>query len=188
MPETLDLRPITGPAAWRGDVLSQSTEWIHHLSDAERDELEALGRRFVQDDPDLRSVTAADYPFDACVALNEECSRQLDAGRGFILIRGLRTDEYGDEVAGAIFFIMGLHLGLPIAQNQMGDLLDHVGLIQQDDGRRQRAAVPGAGPAALPLGQLRRGCPDVLAGFEVRRRLEPGQRRHHLQRDRATSS
>lgn len=126
MTSTVDLQPVSGPSAWRGDELSKSTEWIYVLTPAELTELEALGRRFVADDPDLRTVTAAEYPFEACTGLNDECARQLDAGRGFILVRGLRTEEYGDVLAGAIFFIMGLHLGQPIGQNQMGDVLDHV--------------------------------------------------------------
>ena len=126
MTDTLDLSPIFGPSAWRGDELAKSTEWIYELSDAESSELEEVGRRFVADDPDLRTVTAADYSLPACQALNEECARQMDSGRGFILVRGLRTEEYGDVLAGAIFYVMGLHLGQPIGQNQMGDVLDHV--------------------------------------------------------------
>jgi hypothetical protein len=125
MTSTID-QPITGPSAWRGDELSKSTEWIYQLNDAELAELEALGRKFVADNPDLRTVTAADYPIDACKDMNDECARQMDSGRGFILVRGLKTEEYGDVVAGAIFFIMGLHLGEPIGQNQMGDVLDHI--------------------------------------------------------------
>ena len=144
MTSTVDLQPVSGPSAWRGDVLSQSTEWIHVLSDAERTELETLGRRFVADDPDLRTVTAADYPFDACTALNDECGRQMDAGRGFILIRGLHTEQYGDVLAAAIFFIMGLHLGKPIGQNQMGDLLDHVVATSN-----KTMADPGALPSRI---------------------------------------
>jgi hypothetical protein len=50
----------------------------------------------------------------------------MDSGRGFVLVRGLRTDEYGDELAAAIFYVMGLHLGRPIGQDQMGNLLGHV--------------------------------------------------------------
>ncbi|MFF9807982.1 TauD/TfdA family dioxygenase [Streptomyces coeruleorubidus] len=126
MTTSVGLQPISGPSAWRGDQLSRSTEWIYVLSDAERAELEDLGRRFVAENPDLRTVTAADYPFDACRPLNDECAAQMDAGRGFVLVRGLRTEEYGDAMAAAIFFIMGLHLGQPIGQNQRGDLLDHV--------------------------------------------------------------
>lgn len=126
MSQTVDLSPVSGPSAWRGDELSKSTEWIYELSDAERADLERAGRELVAADPDLRTVTAQDYPIPACDALNAECARQLDAGLGFILVRGLRTEEYGDTLAAAIFFVMGLHLGQPIGQNQMGDLLDHV--------------------------------------------------------------
>ena len=126
MSTTVDLSPISGPSAWRGDELAGSTEWIYVLSDAERAELETVGRRFVADDPDLRTVTSADYPIDACTGLIEECARQMDAGRGFILVRGLNTEEYGDAVAAAIFYVMGLHLGTPMSQNQFGDVLDHV--------------------------------------------------------------
>jgi hypothetical protein len=126
MTSTVELTPVSGPAAWRGDELSKTGEWIYHLSDAERQELEEAGRRFVADDPDLRTVTAADYPLPACAGLNAESARQMDSGRGFVLVRGLRTDEYGDEFAAAIFFVMGLHLGQPIGQDQMGNLLGHV--------------------------------------------------------------
>jgi hypothetical protein len=121
-----DLSPIEGPSAWRGDELAKSTEWIYEVSDAERTELETVGRQLVADDPDLRTITAADYPLPACAELNAESARQMDTGRGFILVRGLRTEEYGDVLAGAIFYLLGLHLGTPIGQNQMGDVIDHV--------------------------------------------------------------
>ncbi|WP_173081516.1 TauD/TfdA family dioxygenase [Phytohabitans rumicis] len=126
MTTAIDLSPISGPSSWRGDELATATDWIYHLSDAERAELETVGRRFVTDNPDLRTVTAADYPLPACAGLNAECAHQLDAGRGFVLVRGLRTEEYGDALAGAIFYLMGLHLGVPMKQNELGDVLDHV--------------------------------------------------------------
>jgi hypothetical protein len=104
----------------------KGTDWIYVISDAERAELETVGRQLVADDPDLRTISAADYPLPACEALNTESATQMDSGRGFILVRGLRTAEYGDVLAGAIFYLLGLHLGVPIAQNQMGDVIDHV--------------------------------------------------------------
>ncbi|MBO4209631.1 TauD/TfdA family dioxygenase [Micromonospora echinofusca] len=126
MTTALNLAPITGPSAWRGDELSQTDEWIYHLSDAEQTELVTVGTRFVKNNPDLRTVTAAEYPLPVCTDLIAECARQMDSGRGFVLVRGLRTEEYGDTVSGAIFFLMGLHLGVPMKQNQAGDVLDHV--------------------------------------------------------------
>ncbi|WP_127781724.1 TauD/TfdA family dioxygenase [Rhodococcus sp. X156] len=120
------LQPITGPAAWTGAELAGSTEWVYLLSDAEIAELEEAGRRFVTDNPDLRTVTPADYPLPVCAAGIATWTHDLDRGRGFVLVRGLRTELYSDAVSGAIFFLLGLYLGAPMPQNQMGDLVDHV--------------------------------------------------------------
>lgn len=122
--QTLDI--IEGPSAWRGDDLATRTDWIYELSAAERADLERAGRAFVADDPDLRTVEASGYPLAAAGAVIDECAAQMDRGRGFVLVRGLRTEEYGDVLAGAIFMVMGLHLGVPMEQNQMGNVLDHV--------------------------------------------------------------
>lgn len=117
---------IDHASAWRGDQLVTSTEWIRVLTDDERAELVEVGRRFVQEDPDLRVAVAADYPLQACAGLIAECGEQMDDGRGFILVRGLDPAELGDEMCGAIFYVMGLHLGEPMRQNEEGDLIDHV--------------------------------------------------------------
>ncbi len=126
MTSTTELAPISGPLAWRGDELAQSTEWIYVLSDAERTELEEVGRQFLHDDPDLRTATAADYPLTVCAPAVERWGADMDTGRGFVLVRGLRTSEYSDALSGAIFFVVGLHLGVPMRQNELGDLIDHV--------------------------------------------------------------
>lgn len=122
----MGLEPVVGPSAWRGDELATTNEWIYQLSPAEIAELEAAGRRFVADDPDLRTVTAASYPLEACVEGLGRWADDLDRGRGFVLVRGLPTDDYPDVLAGAIFFVLGLHLGTPMRQNELGDVVDHV--------------------------------------------------------------
>ncbi|MDO1485117.1 Taurine catabolism dioxygenase TauD, TfdA family [Rhodococcus rhodochrous] len=123
---TPGLRPVTGPAAWTGAELRGRTDWVYLLTEAEIAELEAAGRRFVTENPDLRTVTKDDYPLPVCADGIARWSNDLDRGRGFVLVRGLRTELYSDAVSGAIFFLLGLHLGVPMPQNQHGDLLDHV--------------------------------------------------------------
>ena len=126
MPVTTALAPVSTAAAWRGDRLAQTGEWIYHLSEAQIAELEALGARFVEDDPDLRFVQKADYPVEACLDAVAEWGRDVDYGRGFVLVRGLRTHLYSDALSAAIYYILGLNMGDPIRQNEMGDLIDHV--------------------------------------------------------------
>ncbi len=120
------LEPITGAAAWRGDGLSKNQDWVYLLSDAQVAELEHLGQRFVEEDPDLRFVQKEDYPLIACAEAVKEWGRDVDYGRGFVLVRGLRTHLYSDALSAAIYYILGLYMGEPIRQNEMGDLIDHV--------------------------------------------------------------
>ncbi|EIZ81024.1 taurine catabolism dioxygenase TauD/TfdA [Novosphingobium sp. Rr 2-17] len=118
--------PVLTDAAWRGDELMKGDSWIYQLDDAQVAELEALGRTFLEEDPDLRFVKAEDYPLDVCAPAVASWRQDVDFGRGFVLVRGLRSDFYSDALSSAIYYVLGLHMGDPIRQNEMGDLLDHV--------------------------------------------------------------
>ncbi|MGF7169457.1 hypothetical protein FHS91_001116 [Sphingobium xanthum] len=118
--------PVTTAAAWRGDRLTEKGGWIYELSAEQVNELERLGARFVAEDPDLRTVQAGDFPLDTVRDAVEQWRNEVDFGRGFILVRGLRTYLYSDALSAAIYYILGLYMGDPIRQNEMGDLIDHV--------------------------------------------------------------
>jgi hypothetical protein len=122
----LDLAPVTSAAAWRGDALSKGQDWVYLLNAEQISELERLGTRFVEEDPDLRFVQASDYPLAACAGAVKSWGSDVDCGRGFVLVRGLRTHLYSDALSAAIYYILGLHMGDPIRQNELGDLIDHV--------------------------------------------------------------
>jgi len=127
-PETLpaSVPLVSTAAAWRGDRLVGTDTWIYRLSEAQLAELERLGARFVEETPDLRKVGKEDYPLVACAEAVAEWGRDVDYGRGFVLVRGLRTHLYSDPLSAAIYYILGLHMGDPIRQNEMGDLIDHI--------------------------------------------------------------
>ena len=121
-----ELEPVNTEAAWRGDELSTRQDWVYLLSDEQVAELERLGQEFVEKDPDLRFVRKEDYPLVACADAVREWGKDVDYGRGFVLVRGLRTHLYSDALSSAIYYILGLYMGEPIRQNEMGDLIDHV--------------------------------------------------------------
>ena len=126
MSATIDLEPVNTQAAWRGDELSQSQDWVYLLNDKQIAELEMLGTRFIEEDPDLRFVSKDEYPLVECADAVNHWGKDVDYGRGFVLVRGLRTHLYSDALSGAIYYILGLHMGDPIRLNEMGDLMDHV--------------------------------------------------------------
>ncbi len=125
-PARVNPQPVKTSAAWRGDELGSSSDWIYHLDADQITELEHLGSRFIDDDPDLRFVHAAEYPLSTCADALSQWAADVDFGRGFVLVRGLRTELYSDALSAAIYFLLGLHLGEPMHQNKLGDLLDHV--------------------------------------------------------------
>jgi len=136
-----DLAPIEGSFAWRGEDLARERDWIVELTADQVAELEEIGQRFVADDPDLRTVTATDYPLQRCADVVAGFGADLDHGRGFVLVRGLDAAIYDDALAGAIFYVMGLHLGVPMRQNELGDLLDHV-IATSDKSLSEQDALP----------------------------------------------
>ena len=120
------LKPVTTEAAWRGDELAKSPDWLYFLTEEQVDQLETIGKKFIADDPDLRFVQAADYPVPWMQKSLASWQHDVDAGRGFVLVRGLRPHLYSDALSAAIFYILALHMGDPMQQNEMGDLIDHV--------------------------------------------------------------
>jgi hypothetical protein len=125
-PETAVLKPIVHPAVWRGEDMAATTDWLYLLSPDEISELEAVGARFLTDDPDLRYVQAEQYPLPKTAGGLAAWAKDLDNGRGFVLVRGLKSHLYSDALSASIFFVLGLHLGEPMRQNEVGDVFDHV--------------------------------------------------------------
>jgi hypothetical protein len=118
--------PVGGPAAWRGDALAGSDAWRERLDAAQVAELKravdvarATGRPAAE-------LTAADFPVPSLRASIDRWRRELRDGRGFVLISGFPVAEWSEEEAELAFWCFGLHLGVPGAQNEDGDLLGHV--------------------------------------------------------------
>ncbi len=103
-----------GAAAWVGADLADDRSWIWELSETEIEQL--LHRRF---GPDFQTKV-------------DRLRRELIAGRGFELIRGLPVDQLRVEEAGQVFTELGRLLGLPRSQNAAGDLLGHVKNVGAD--------------------------------------------------------
>ena len=120
------LEPVQGLPAWRGRDIARDTDWIHLLTDAELAELEAVGHRFLDHDPDLRRVVATDYPLPVTAPSIRRWADAMARGRGFVLVRGLRTPHYSDALSASIFFVIGLHIGQPMRQTELGDMVQHV--------------------------------------------------------------
>lgn len=135
--------PIEGAAAWRGAELVKDPSWRYRLSADEVDELDralagarARGCR-------LETMRAADLPLPTLSKKIAGWRREVAEGRGFVVIQGLPVERWGEEGASLVFYGLGLHLGVPGAQNPEGDLLGHVRDTGADprDVRRYRTSA-----------------------------------------------
>ena len=124
---TTPARAVKGhPAAWFGRDLQTRSDWIHHLTAAELDELDAAIRALGASGKPLASITAADYPLLKLGAAIDAWRKALESGRGFFLIRGFPVRKYSAQQAALAYWIIGTHLGEPVSQNSDGDVLGHV--------------------------------------------------------------
>jgi len=118
--------PLRTPAAWKGSELAADGDWLVRLDAESIGELEAAAHAAQRRATPLSELTRADFPLARLSPAIARWVDELDRGRGFLVLRGLPVERWGDELASVVFWGLGLHLGEPGAQNPAGDLLGHV--------------------------------------------------------------
>ncbi|MEU1784825.1 TauD/TfdA family dioxygenase [Streptomyces sparsogenes] len=124
-------RPCTGPAVWTGPDLAGSDEWILRLSPAQLDELDDTLRAVRERGVPLLKVSAGDFPLRTLAKELERIADVLENGRGFVLVKRIPVERYGQAGTSTLFWGLGQHLGVPVSQNAAGHMLGHV----RDTGR-----------------------------------------------------
>lgn len=124
--ERLPTKPIESAADWRGDAMAQSGDWTVELQPAEKAELHAAVAHAEIRGLPMSALTAAHFPLPILARRIDDWRREIRHGRGFVLLRGVPTNEWTEAQSGLFFWGLGLHLGIPGAQNPQGDLLGHV--------------------------------------------------------------
>jgi hypothetical protein len=118
--------PIEGPAAWKGSALARSEEWVFRMSAAHVAELQLALDTAHSRGLTLANMRREDFPLPILAATIAGWRQELMQGRGFVLVRGLPVSRWGEEASSIVYWGLGLHLGVPGAQNPAGDLLGHV--------------------------------------------------------------
>ncbi len=122
----LPRQPVASPAAWRGAELERSGEWVTTLDDSELAELEQAVGAVRRLDRPLHALSAADFPLPTLQRRIKEWARTLSIGRGVQVIRGIPIQRWSQQDCERFFFCLGLHLGIPGAQNRKEELLGHI--------------------------------------------------------------
>lgn len=110
--------PIRSPAAWRGEALQNDLgQWLYQLGSTEVSALVNAARAAVRSGVRLSEIRRGDYPLPALTAALDDWRTRIDRGHGMVLVRGLPVREIGRDVATAAYWLIGLQLGEPTAQN-----------------------------------------------------------------------
>jgi hypothetical protein len=126
---------IDRPCAWYGAELSDPAAWIEVLSPADLGEIERAGELLGRTGAQWEKISHDDFPLPT---LKPRLAHILDKvldGRGFVLLRGLPVERWGQQLSAVAFLGLGLHWGSLRPQNKDGHLLGHVkdlGLASQD--------------------------------------------------------
>ena len=124
--------PLEVPAAWRGDRMTERSDWIVSLDEPMIAELESAVSAVAARGIDLFDVTCADFPLAKMSGHIETILEALEGGRGFVLLRGLPVQRWSNAENRIAIWGLGTHLGLPVGQDLPGNLLHDV----RDTGRK----------------------------------------------------
>jgi hypothetical protein len=124
--ESVAREPLRTRAAWRGCELAERDDWIVRLGDAQLAELEASALEARGCGRPLAALTREGFPLPGLADDVARWVEELDRGRGFLVLRGMPVERWGQELASWVYWGLGQHLGEPGAQNPAGDLLGHV--------------------------------------------------------------
>lgn len=130
MPQTdstanaIPTRPLATPDVWLGPDLAGSDAWRYRFTPADIDELLTAQRHAAG--KEMYAWTRDDFALPTLAPKIADWMRELDRGRGFILLRGFPVDAHDEPVCAAIWWGLGLHIGHAVSQNTDGDLIGHV--------------------------------------------------------------
>ena len=93
MTRTLMDKPIAGPMVWHGRELAGSTDWIRRLSAGAVEEIHAALRAVQARGLEWRDIRKKDFPLPGVSAELAQANRDLEWGRGLVLLRGLPVER-----------------------------------------------------------------------------------------------
>ncbi|MGH7384382.1 MAG: TauD/TfdA family dioxygenase [Candidatus Rokuibacteriota bacterium] len=134
---------------WTGQELARATDWIRPFAPAAIDEIDAALRSAQSRGLAWRDIRKKDFPLPGVSAELAQANRDLEWGRGLVLLRGLPVARYSDDELRAIWWGLGCHLGTAVHQNAHGELIGEVRDEARLYGEVFQPAVPsGEGPTS----------------------------------------
>jgi len=111
---------------WRARDVADPATWTVELDAADLRELDAALAAAKSVSDDLREIGREQFPLDALAEKLAGVERELIDGRGFVRLRALPVERYGDDDLTMLYWGIGTHLGDPWPQNKHGHVMGDV--------------------------------------------------------------
>ena len=131
-PATHQLQTYDDARAWYGPAMAARTDWKYSLTPADVAELDRAVAHAIENDIDLVTLTAAQFPLPTLGQKLRQVRQQLLHGCAIALLRGWPSGERSLRESATAFYGLGTHLGEPISQNGLGHVLGHVANLGKD--------------------------------------------------------
>jgi hypothetical protein len=118
--------------AWTAADVADESVWTEVLTAAELAELDAALAHALARSDDVLDIGREDFPLPTLAPRIKAIEEELIDGRGFVRIRGIDREAHTQAEMEVLYWGIGMHLGLPWAQNHHGHVLGDV----MDQGRR----------------------------------------------------
>jgi hypothetical protein len=132
------IQPIDHPAAWTVPRLGGKEAISIPLTDRHIAAFEAALESLKKVCDDHDGITSERFPLDPIADDVAAWRGEMREGRGIVILRGLPVTRYEPEDLKRLYLGLGSHLGRPVSQSNMGDLIGEVVNIGGKD-KRERA-------------------------------------------------
>ncbi len=123
-PPAVPVKALDTPDAWLGPDIAASPAWRYVFTPSDIAELLAAERQ-ARAKP-MADRTREDFPLPGLAPKIAGWMRELDPGRGFVLLKGFPVAAHSEAVCAGVYWGLGLHMGRAVSQNTDGHLLGHV--------------------------------------------------------------
>jgi hypothetical protein len=119
-------RILEPQCAWTAADVTDERRWTEVFDDRELGELDAALRHALARSGDVLDIAKVDFPLPTLAARLHRVEDELINGRGFVRLRGIDREAYSQSEMEMLYWGIGMHLGLPWAQNHHGHVLGDV--------------------------------------------------------------
>jgi hypothetical protein len=127
-----DLPVFQDSSLWLGSEMAQRTDWMHPLTSAEVNELDAAVAHAKSVHANLVDLTAEQFPLPTLGSRLKRIRHGILHGHGFALLRGWPSADRSLEDSAYVFRGVGAHLGEALSQNGKGHIIGHVANLGLD--------------------------------------------------------